>query len=256
MCELFGYSGKTEIVINEYLKMFFKHSTKHPNGWGIACMDRNETIIEKEPIQATKSHYLKARLSCPIASKNIFAHIRYATVGNEEYNNCHPYIKTDNKGRKWTLIHNGTIFDFKPLSRYIDTQKGTTDSERILLYIVDKINSVEVNGKQLSGRERLEIIDCIIRNMSKGNKLNLLIYDGEYTYVHSNYRESLSFLKGSDSIIFSTSPLIRGNWQSVPFNTLLAYKEGELIFTGKRHNHEYIENEEDMKLVYRYFSGL
>ena len=29
----------------------------------------------------------------PIVNRNVFAHIRYVTVGNVEYRNCHPYIK-------------------------------------------------------------------------------------------------------------------------------------------------------------------
>ena len=30
MCEIFGVSSKTRVDINEYLKVFFSHSNKHP----------------------------------------------------------------------------------------------------------------------------------------------------------------------------------------------------------------------------------
>ena len=256
MCELFGYSAENEYEINNYLKEFYKRSLQHPNGWGLACMEGNEASIEKEPIQATKSHYLKERLSWPVMAKNVFAHIRYATVGNEEYSNCHPHSQRDHAGRRWTEIHNGTIFDFAPLSKYVKLQKGTTDSERILLYIVDKINRAEVDDKKLSAQERFAIIDCLLGNMAKGNKLNFLLYDGEYMYVHTNYKDSLYYLEKNGAIMFSTYPLTNEGWKNVPFTRLLAYKNGKLIYEGKSHGNEYFESEENMKFIFQNFSEL
>ena len=49
-------------------------------------------------------------------------HIRLATVGSRDYENCHPFVREDNYGRHWTLIHNGTMFDCPQLSRYIPLQ--------------------------------------------------------------------------------------------------------------------------------------
>ncbi|MCR5737498.1 MAG: class II glutamine amidotransferase [Eubacterium sp.] len=256
MCELFGYSAETKYEVNEYLKTFFKHSPKNPNGWGLACMDGNEAMIEKEPIQATKSNYLKERLKQPVLSHNVFGHIRFATIGNEEYSNCHPLSGKDATGRRWTVIHNGTIFDFEPLSKYIKVQEGTTDSERVLLYIIDKINRTETEDKRLSGRERFEIIDCLIGNMAKGNKLNFMIYDGEYMYVHTNYKDSLYYLEKEGAVFFSTGPLTGECWKNVPFTRLLAYKNGKLIFTGKSHGHEYIDSEENMRFIFQNYSQL
>lgn len=257
MCELFGYSSIDSYVINDYLKEFFSHSNKHPHGWGLAYLDGKEVVIEKEPIQATKSNYLKEKLSQPIKKPNVVAHIRYATIGNVDYKNCHPYTKKDSNGRRWTLIHNGTIFDYPPLYKYIKSQKGDTDSERILLLLIDKINDAErVNGNVLSGEERFKILDCVISNMSKGNKLNFILYDGEYMYIHTNYKESLYYLEKNGAILFSTQPLSDENWEAVPFTRLLAYKNGKLRIKGKNHKNEYVDNEENMKLLYQIFSNL
>lgn len=87
MCEIFGVSSKTRVEINEYLKVFFSHSNKHSHGWGLACMEGNETIVEKEPQKASVSQYLKARQSVPVLVTAGFAHIRYATIGNVLYAN-------------------------------------------------------------------------------------------------------------------------------------------------------------------------
>lgn len=257
MCEILGACSKNERCLNDYLKHFFSNSKKHPHGWGLAYIAGQKLFIEKEPLQALESQYLKCRLSQPIISKNILAHIRYATIGNIEHNNCHPYTKKDNFGRQWTLIHNGTIFDYPLLNKFTKLQEGTTDSERILLHIVEEINLRQSScDKPLKAKQRFELLNDIVSAMSKGNKLNLLIFDGEYMYVHTNYSNSLHFLESEKGIIFSTRPLTDENWQAVPFTTLLAYKDGELCFTGTNHGNEHQDNEETLKFLYQIFSDL
>lgn len=257
MCEIFGACFNNELFLNDYLKSFYSHSNNHPHGWGLAVADGDDISIEKEPIQATKSNYLKERLSLPINAKTVLAHIRYATIGNVDYKNCHPYSKRDNFSRRWTLIHNGTIFDYPPLSRFLKQQKGDTDSERILLYIIEQVNKRQKTAyRPLEPHERFSLVDSIVSEMSRGNKLNLLIYDGEYMYAHTNYANSLHYLQSENGIIFSTLPLSRDEWQKLPFTTLLAYRDGKAVFKGTNHKNEYIENEESIKLLYQIFSNL
>ena len=83
-------------------------------------MEENQIQLEKEPMQASRSNYLKERLTVPVLVKNAFAHIRYATIGNVEYKNCHPYTAKTLNGRQWSLVHNGTIFDYRPLNPYVN----------------------------------------------------------------------------------------------------------------------------------------
>lgn len=257
MCELFGFSSKTGFTINEYLKEFYSHSEGHPHGWGLVRLEENEAFIEKEPVKASESIYLKERLTAPIESRNVFAHIRYATVGNVDYRNCHPYTRKDSKGRRWTMVHNGTIFDYEQLDPYFKLQEGDTDSERILMYLVDEINAkMQELGRKIKARECFSLLDGIISDMAKGNKLNLMLYDGEYMYIHTNYKGSLHYLEKDDGVLFSTQPLSEEAWKPVPFTTLLAYRDGELVFTGTDHGNEYIENEENLKLIYQVFSNL
>lgn len=257
MCELFGICSKDTCQINEYLKEFFSHSNAHPHGWGLALLEQNEIQLEKEPVQATKSNYLKERLSVPISAKKAFAHIRYATIGNVEYRNCHPYTMKDMGGRRWTLVHNGTIFDYSPLNRYVTIQNGDTDSERILMYFVERINQEEMLlQRQMTGEERFHMLDSIIVEMSKGNKLNLLLYDGELFYVHTNYANSLYELVKENRVFFSTVPLGKEKWRPVPFATFLAYRRGQRVFIGTDHGNEYKDSEENLKFLYRIFSDL
>ena len=258
MCELFGFTSKREKVINDYLKRFFERSDMHPHGWGLACMNGSLVNIEKEPIQASKSKCLQERLKEPITFPCVFAHIRYATIGNIEAHNCHPYAKEDSSGRRWILIHNGTIFDYSPLDRYCRMQEGDTDSGRILLYLVDQLNKgIEIRGRYRKGPDRFLLVDQILANMAKGNKLNILLYDGEYVYAHTNYRDSLYYLeKEDDSVLISTSPLTEESWKPLPFTSLQVYKQGSLVYQGEPHGNEYFDNEENMKFLYQTFSHL
>lgn len=257
MCEIFGVCMKERYEINDYLGEFFRHSSRHPHGWGIACMEGNEVAIEKEPVQATKSNYLKERLSMPVRVHAALAHIRYATIGNVEFCNCHPFSQKDDTGRRWTLVHNGTIFDYSSLNKYVGVQQGDTDSERILLHLVEKVNREVRNPRHgLSSGERFALIDSVFCDMSKGNKLNMLIYDGELMYVHTNYADSLYYLEKEKGVLFATSPVSGEDWQPVPFTRVLAYRDGALLYTGTNHKNEYEDSEENLKFLYQIFSNL
>lgn len=108
----------------------------------------------------------------------------------------------------------------------------------------------------MDAQERFCLLDAIIVEMSKGNKLNLMLYDGELFYVHTNYAGSLYELDKSNRIFFATVPLDQQDWQPVTFTTLLAYREGQRIFCGTNHGNEYKDSEENMKFLYSIFSNL
>ncbi|MBR0471153.1 MAG: class II glutamine amidotransferase [Methanosphaera sp.] len=241
MCELFGITSKRCIRINDYLNQFYSHCEQHPHGWGLAIMQQNQLIIEKQPVKASQSKELQQILEKPIIVEHAFAHIRLATMGYMDSFNCHPFSKIDNSGRTWTLIHNGTIFNYEPLNRYISQQLGETDSERILLFIIDKINEAQdAKNAPLTEQECFNFIEGIIRDLSEGNKLNLMLFNGEFMYVHANYKQSLYYLQAHDSIFISTRPLSKENWKEFPINKVISLKNGEIYKRGRTHNHEYI----------------
>lgn len=257
MCELFGICSSTKIELNQPLKEFFSHSSNHPHGWGLAIFYENSVSLEKEPIEASKSFYLKERLKHSLYAKAAMAHIRLATMGTMEYENCHPFVKRDNHDRGWTLAHNGTIFDCPKLNPYIRQQEGKTDSERILCYIVAKVNRQQAAlGRALNAAERFRLLDGIICEIAPHNKLNLLIYDGECMYIHVNYADSLYICQQAETALFSTVPLSRGLWKPAPFTTLCAYRDGIRVYTGTDHGQEYKDNERDMKYLFANFSEL
>lgn len=257
MCEIFGFTGNRKTQLNNDLREFYSHSDQHPNGWGLALFMGDNTRLYRETKRADSSELLHELLTQPLVPRTALAHIRLATIGNIEYDNCHPFTAKDSSGRSWTLIHNGTVFESEKLKMYIFRQKGETDSERILLYIIDTVNRQSaLLGRELTAEERFLVLDKIIRGSSPKNKLNLLIYDGEVMYAHTNFRKSLYWRRDQSGITFSTQPLSEGVWDEAPFTTLIGCKNGELVFTGTNHGNEYFFDPNTYKPLYMAFSGL
>ena len=251
MCEIFCFNSNTPKEVNECLECFYNHSEEHPHGWGLATMQSDEFVIDKEPVKAACSEHLKNILSNPVVGKNVFAHIRLATVGEIISPNCHPFIEADDNNRSWMLIHNGTIFEYPKLDKYKDSEKGDTDSERILLYIIDKVNEFEKDIGRLSTiKERFNLLADLVADLAKGNKLNLMIYDGDLTYIHSNMGESLYYLKNEDGFLVASTPLDDDeNWKQVELNKLFGLIDGNIIFESEEHDNEFVFTDKHLKYM-------
>ena len=209
--------------------------------------------LEKEPVAAVESQYLTTRLSFPIQARSLIAPIRLASVGRLRYENCHPFVLRDIDGRAWTFAHNGTIFSPKRASGasiddYKDTQLGGTDSERVLLYLIDRINERRMKlGRHLEAEDRFTLLDEVIAELSHDNKLNLLIWDGEYLYAHTNYADTLFTKKipETGSLLIATKPIDSGAWEHVPFLQLQVYKDGETIWQGHHKSEQFFDHEKN-----------
>ncbi len=234
MCELLGFSSAKPADVRDYLREFYSHSERHPHGWGLMRENGGHRDIIKENCKASESIILGDIINGTSPQKNMLAHIRFATVGSIKYENCHPYSAKDLTGREWTLIHNGTIFSARDLIKYMNTQKGDTDSERLFLYLMDRVN--EVQGQSpLSAGKRFELVEEIIIKAAPRNKLNLMIFDGELLYVHKNMRDTMRYKHFSDGYIFSTTAL-GDDWGDFPMAQLIAFRNGEIVFNGKTHD--------------------
>ncbi|MCM1267576.1 MAG: class II glutamine amidotransferase [Bacteroidales bacterium] len=257
MCELFGINSAEAIRCNGLLQEFFEHGESNPDGWGIAAFYGNSVSLEKEPVSSLESAYLKNRLTEEIVIDKLIAHIRKASKGGIEYKNSHPFIRRDMTDRTWTLAHNGTIFENKELDPYVSRQKGQTDSERILYYLVDCVNAAEKKAKgNLKEEERFGVVDRVVHTITPENKVNLLIYDGDLFYVHTNQKDTLYACQKTNSLLVSTKPLKQDYWENIPMNTLLAYRDGELVYTGNPHDHEYRENEKKTKYMFLDYANI
>ena len=257
MCELFGLSGKEKVNISRDLKEFYSHAPQHPNGWGLYLRDEFTDFFYKEHQRADQSARLAQLLSGRVRPKDAIAHIRYATVGYEDIKNTHPFRGRDQSGREWIFAHNGTIFESEILEKYFHLQKGETDSERIFLYLLDQMNlMIRERDMPLSEEDRFTVLEDLVARLAPKNKLNLLIYDGDILYAHTNFKASLYQRTGAGETCFSTTPLSAGDWTPLPFMRLLSYKDGQLQKTGSCHGHEYIPDSESIGTLYLMYSNL
>jgi glutamine amidotransferase len=259
MCELFGLSSSRPVRLNALLREFASHSAEHPDGWGIATFHDGIPSIEKEPVRASSSPYLAARLTEPVEAAAAIAHIRKATVGAMERVNCHPFVGRDNRGRVWTLAHNGTVFRGGALAPFFAVQEGRTDSERVLLLLLDRVGvRQDALGRALTAEERFAEFAAVCRDLAEGNKLNLLVYDGETLFAHANAAGSLHVREGEGAALLSTRPLTSagGGWEPVPLCTPVAWRGGERIFSAPSHGKEYVPSPDDFRLFFTDYAAL
>lgn len=236
MCELLGFTSNHTADIREYLKAFYSHSPAHPHGWGLMREQNGKREIIKEPVCASESQKLTRIIEETQSQTTALAHIRMATIGYIKQENCHPFSGADVTGRCWTLIHNGTVYSGKKLMKYLHTQTGETDSERIFLALIDEINEKQPCTPQ----ERFEAVEKFVISIAKRNKLNLMIYDGELLYVHQNMKDTLYYKAENGSIIFATVPLDNSTWEKYPLAQLCAFRDGRKVFEGTRHEYVFV----------------
>jgi glutamine amidotransferase len=259
MCQLFAISSACPLDATPLVREFFSHAPDNPHGWGFADFSIRDPLVIRSSDQADVSVRAQELLSRPLVVRDALAHIRFATVGQVEDANCHPFVARDRSGRLWTLIHKGTIFDFEPLNPYFHHQQGSTDSERILLLLIDELDGASAaKGAPLEADERFAVFAQLVEQLSPGNCVNLIIYDSDQFYLHTNYREALNILSLKDRIVFSTSELSSAGagWQAAPQCTPLAYKHGVEVLRGATHEHEYIAKDEDTRYLYQDFAAL
>ncbi len=116
---------------------------KHGDGWGIAYTKDNKTYLKK----STGEVYSKkndAKKYQKINPNFCIIHARKKSVGETSTLNCHPFIKQlDNE--KFVFCHNGTVQEGFDIGKF--KTKGTTDSEKLFLTILNKIRTLQKEKK-------------------------------------------------------------------------------------------------------------
>lgn len=244
MCELYAINSRRPVRANDHLRLFYMDSVWHPHGWGLSWREDGRVRLHKEPVRAIDSSYLSELLEQPICSTNVVAHIRNATKGRLTYQNSHPFLLKDRCGRSWAIAHNGTMLDAHLIERYKACAEGDTDSEQVALYLVGKIDdAIARKGESLSFDERFEVLAREVEALSRGNrlnnKLNLLIDDGAYTYLHTNTVSPTLYVRtDGDTSFFCTRPLSDGDdWREMPTNRLVAFHDGQLARMAPCHEY-------------------
>ena len=82
--------------------------------------------------------------------------------------------------------------------------------------------------------------DEVVCALAPQNKVNLLFFDGETLYAHTNMAGTLYLHQEPGRALFATVPLSGLNWQPLVFTTLTGWQYGALRFTGTDHGQVYI----------------
>ena len=77
-----------------------------------------------------------------------------------------------------------------------------------------------------------------------------MIYDGDLTYIHSNMRDSLYYLKNDEGFLVATTPLTDDeNWKPVELNKLFGLIDGNIIFESEEHDNEFVLTSEHERAI-------
>lgn len=229
MCQLFGFSGKKYEDITDRLEQFYKRSKSNPHGWGLACWEKPDRFIAREPVQASYSRYLRYILNSRVKARLAIGHIRFATHGGWTLDNTHPFTRVIN-GREWVLAHNGAL-DIKNMPKpLLYDPYGETDSERILCLLATVIH----NGGSVEEFEEL------IRQLSPLGKMNLLFTEGRFLYIYHN-SGTLYYRSGKGNYLVTTVPFENYGWLRFPKGRLVIVQNGKEVYQSRLLHDVYAE---------------
>ena len=95
----------------------------------------------------------------PIQSRNVIAHIRKATQGEVNLQNCHPFVR-ELWGRYWVFAHNGDLKDFRPRLHGNFHPVGNTDSEHAFCWVMQEL------AKSHAGVPSVEELTLTLRELA------------------------------------------------------------------------------------------
>lgn len=231
MCEIYGFCGLNPVTLNKYTNEFWKHSSVHRDGYGYFLADKNDLYVNTDPAFEHKDQLEKKNFK----SSRALCHIRFKTHGPTAIENCHPFIKYDIHGTQWSLIHNGYIEDHPVVDALGTIQLGETDSERILLCIVETVNRVYehswITSKSDMQKMIFNVIENILAKLSSLGKVNVIFCDNKINnmYVYMNHPGTLWYLNTDNGIHFSTTKLTDEKWLPVEPYHLHVYNSGRKI---------------------------
>ncbi|HEX7764542.1 MAG TPA: class II glutamine amidotransferase, partial [Cellvibrio sp.] len=184
MCQLLGMSCKKPASIGFSFEGFRARggrTDEHRDGWGIAFSNPNGFDIYRDEQPAAGSHLADHISKAEIKAKTTIAHIRKATIGEVNINNCHPFErKLWNKS--WLFCHNGDLKNFSPVldSRYVP--EGNTDSELAFCKLLQDLNRDFPDGEPT-----LEILfdwlHCASVVIATQGTFNIILSNGEWLYT-------------------------------------------------------------------------
>ena len=146
MCRLFGLHAGRSVTATFWLldapDSLIAQSKKNPDGTGLGVFGRDgNPVVRKQPIAAWED----TEFACEaheMSGTTFVAHVRYASTGNLDVRNTHPFLQDDR-----LFAHNGVVAGLDVLDARLaelsvaDLVLGQTDSERVFALITGAIRA-------------------------------------------------------------------------------------------------------------------
>ena len=194
MCQLLGMNSHLPASLTLSFTGFSQRggcTDHHSDGWGIAFFEGDgltpgkaaRTFVDKE--SAATSPIAKMLRTYPIKSHNVVAHVRKATVGAVNLENCHPFVR-ELWGRYWVFAHNGDLKAFNPRLHGAFTPVGTTDSEWAFCWMLQELNKSHAGMPAIE--ELTRTLTELTAQIARHGTFNYLLSNGQALWAHSSTR--------------------------------------------------------------------
>lgn len=147
MCRLFGLHGGRSVVTATFWLLdapdsLSAQSKKNPDGTGLGVFEADATpVVRKQPIAAWEDTDFACEAH-KLSGTTFIAHVRYASTGNLDVKNTHPFLQDDR-----LFAHNGVVTGLDVLDERLaelnvaDLVLGQTDSERVFALITGEVRA-------------------------------------------------------------------------------------------------------------------
>jgi predicted glutamine amidotransferase len=193
----------------------------HLDGWGWAWWTRdNKPCHRKAPEDARNMACTQAIDELQRARPAVvLGHLRKASPGIERsMGNTHPFFR-----QGWAFAHNGTLFEPGRLKlRHADLE-GDSDSERLFLFLLERIEVVPLVQRREALQSALEELDW-----TDWSALNFLLTDGRVAFASCRFRDptmayyyTLWVQRQEEYWAICSEPVWGGGWESLQNGALL-----------------------------------
>ncbi|HWK61254.1 MAG TPA: class II glutamine amidotransferase [Eoetvoesiella sp.] len=185
MCQLLGMSCAQPTDFTFSFTGFAArggNTDHHADGFGVAFFENKacRVFIDNQP--SCKSPVAELIKNYPIKSRNIIAHIRKATQGDIQLENCHPFMR-ELWGRHWIFAHNGDLLNYRPTLDGQYQPVGGTDSELAFCHIMQGLRS-RFGNHEPSSSELFSAVEALTRDITRHGVFNFLFSNGRMLFAH------------------------------------------------------------------------
>jgi len=185
MCQLLGMNCATPTDITFSFTGFAARgggTDHHADGFGIAFYENRGSRCFLDNAPCCESPVAELIKRYPIKSRNVIAHIRKATQGALELENCHPFVR-ERWGRHWLFAHNGDLKSFDPPLRGDCQPIGQTDSERAFCYMMEGLRA-RFGTQEPDDAALFEAVAEMTAEITRHGVFNFLLSNGRCMLAH------------------------------------------------------------------------